>query len=339
MRLTIDQICAITVGAQEITQEADGFHFQRFSAVQRELYVKTSPEDFYRKTFASSGIRMQFATDSRSLKLDIGVTGASSRSYFAVDVFVNDAMIGSLDNLTDDMPLDYTLAELPLGAYSKTFDLGEGMKNVCIFLPWSVCTVVHNLELDDGAVVVPAKPKYKLLAYGDSITQGYDAKHPSNKYITKLALALDAEECNKAIGGEEFYPPMAQAEEGSAPDYIVVSYGTNDWSHSTRERLVRRCTEFYAILSGKYPNAQIFALTPIWREDWQLKKEVGPFHDVEGIIRDAVKDLPNVTVIRGFDHVPKDISFFADLRLHPNDAGFEHYYNNLLTQIKQKLNG
>ena len=339
MKLDLAQISEITFGAEAVTAETDGFHFQRFSAAQRELYAETSPEDFYRKTFATSGIRLQFSTDSRKLKLDIAVTSASSRSYFSVDVFTNGVMVDSLDNLTDDMPLDYTLAELPLGAYSKTFDLGEGMKDVCIFLPWSVCTVIRSLELDDGAALHPIKPKHKLLAYGDSITQGYDAKHPSNKYITKLALALDAEERNKAIGGEEFYPPMAQAETGSDPDYIVVSYGTNDWSHSTRERLAQRCRDFYAILSSKYPNAQIFALTPIWREDWQLKKEVGPFHDVEAIIRDAVKDLPNVTVIRGFDHVPKDISYFADLRLHPNDAGFEHYYNNLLTQIKQKLNG
>ena len=339
MLLNVDQIRSITSGAEEITLETDGFHFQRFSAVQRELYVETSPEDFYRKTFASSGVRMQFATDSRSLKMDLGVTSASSRSYFAVDVTVNGELIGSVDNLTDDMPLDYTLAELPLGEYSKSFDLGEGMKNVCIFLPWSVCTVIHSMELDDGAVIRPIRPAHKLLAYGDSITQGYDAKHPSNKYVTKLALALDAEECNKAIGGEEFYPPMAQAEAGSDPDYIVVSYGTNDWSHSTRERLVERCKDFYAILSGKYPNAKIFALTPIWRLDWQLEKPVGPFHDVEIIIRDAVRDLPNVTVIRGFDHVPKDIAYFADLRLHPNDAGFAHYFENLLVQVKQNLNG
>lgn len=334
MQLDINQIRTVTFGTEEVTQKTDGFHFQRFSAAQRELYVETSPEDFYRKTFATSGIRLQFSTDSRKLKLDITVTGASSRSYFAVDVFVNGAMLGSVDNLTDDMPLDYTLAQLPLGDFTKTFDLGDGMKDVCIFLPWSVCTAIRSLELDDGAVIVPMKPRHKLLAYGDSITQGYDAKHPSNKYVTKLALALDAEECNKAIGGEEFYPPMARLEAGSEPDFIVVSYGTNDWSHSTRERLVQRCTDFYAILSAKYPKAEIFALTPIWREDWQLKKEVGPFHDVEAIIREAVKDLPNVTVIRGFDHVPKDISYFADLRLHPNDAGFDHYFNNLLTQVK-----
>ena len=337
MKLNFEQIKAITFGAEELTREGDGFRFQRFSAAQRELYVQTSPEDFYRKTFATSGIRLQFTTDSRKLKLDISVSSASSRSYFALDVFVNGGMIGSIDNLTQDMPLDYTLAQLPMGDYCKTFDLGEGMKEVCLFLPWSACVVIKTMELDDGAALLPAAPKHKLLAFGDSITQGYDAQHPSNKYITRLALALDAEECNKAIGGEEFYPPMAQAEEGSAPDYIVVAYGTNDWSHSTRQRLTERCREFYRILGEKYPKAKIFALTPIWRLDWELEKPVGPFHDVEAIIREAVRDIPNATVIRGFGFVPEDIAYFADLRLHPNDAGFAYYFENLIGGVKASL--
>ena len=337
MKLNREQIQAVTFGAEEIICESDGFHFNRFNAAQRELYVQSSPDDFYRKTFATSGIRLQFSTDSRKLKLDISVSSASSRSYFALDVFVNGVMIGSIDNLTDDMPLDYTLAQLPLGDYSGEFDLGDGMKDVCLFLPWSVCAVIRSMELDDGSVIAPIKPCHKLLAFGDSITQGYDAQHPSNKYITRLALALDAEECNKAIGGEEFYPQMVEAENGIAPDYIAVAYGTNDWSHSTRQRLTERCRGFYKTISDKYPKAKIFALTPIWRLDWEMEKPVGPFHDVEEIIREAVKDLPNVAVIRGFDHVPKDTSFFADLRLHPNDAGFDHYYHNLWKEVSKVL--
>lgn len=338
MKLDLQQISAITLGAEEITPESDGIHLHRFGAAQREIYRQTSPNDFYLKACATSGIRLQFSTDSRKLKLDVAIQKGSSRSYYAVDVFVNGKMIGSIDNLTEDMPLDYTQVSLPLGNQTGEFDLGEGNKQVCVFLPWSVCALIRSLELEDGACVIPEHPRYKLLAYGDSITQGYDAKHPSNKYITRLALALDAEECNKAIGAEVFCPAIAQAEAGSEPDYIVVSYGTNDWSHLPRQTLRQNCREFYTILSGKYPKAKIFALTPIWREDWQLQKPSGPFCDVETIIREETSSLPNVTVIRGFEHVPQDIRLFADLRLHPNDAGFAHYFDNLLTQVRQKLN-
>lgn len=336
MKLDFEQIRAVALGAEEIVQEEKGIHLHRFSSRQRELYRHTN-EDFYRKSFATSGIKLQFLTDSQKLNLDVTVSSASSRSYFSIDVFVDGKMIGSIDNLTDDMPQDYTEVVLPLGDFSKSFDLGAGMKKVCVYLPWSACAVIRKMELDQGAQIVPVKPKHKLLAYGDSITQGYDAKHPSNKYITRLAEALDAEEYNKAIGGEEFYPPMADAEDGAAPDYIVVAYGTNDWSHSTREQLTERCTAFYAILSAKYPKANIIAMTPIWRADWQMEKPVGPFHDVEGIIRKAVKDLKNATVVRCFDMIPKDVNLFADLRLHPNDTGFDHYFQNLYQAASEAI--
>lgn len=337
MKLDLSQICAITLGAENVTLETDGFHFYRFTPQQWTLYKQTSPDDFYPKCFATSGIQLRFSTDSETMKLDFEISRGSSRTYFSVDVFVNGEMIGAIDNLTDYLPQDYTVLQLPLGAYEKSFDLGKGMKEVCVYLPWSVCAVLKSLEMDDGAKILPVKPKYKLLAFGDSITHGYDALRPSNKYITRLAEALDAEECNKAIGGEVFCPAVAEAEAGSAPDYIVAAYGTNDWSHSTRERLCEDCLAFYTTLSKKYPKAKIIAMTPIWRQDWQLDKPAGLFHDVEQIIRDAVANLENVTVIRCFDMVPKDVNLFADLRLHPNDAGFDHYFRNLYQAVSEVL--
>lgn len=336
MKVNLEQMRSITLGSENVTLEHDGFHFYRFSRQQWELYQGVN-EDFYRKCFSTSGVKLQFVTDSEYMKLDVRISSASSRSYFSLDVFVNGSMVGSVDNLTDDLPQDYTEVALPLGDFSKTFALGAGRKEIAVYLHWSACAVVKNMELDDGAILEPVKPKHKLLAYGDSITQGYDAQRPSQKYITRLAECLDAAEYNKAIGGEEFYPLMAEAESGSDPDYIVVAYGTNDWSHSTREQLITRCGEFYAILSKKYPQARIIAMTPIWRADWEQEKPVGPFHDVEKIIRDAVKNLENVTVIRGFDIVPKDTNLFADLRLHPNDEGFDHYFRTLSTRVLQVI--
>ena len=45
--------------------------------------------------------------------------------------------------------------------------------------------------------------------------------------------------------------------------------------------------------------------------------------------------MKNVTVVRGFDFVPKEEKYFADLRLHPNDTGFEHYFKNLYKEIER----
>jgi hypothetical protein len=66
-------------------------------------------------------------------------------------------------------------------------------------------------------------------------------------------------------------------------------------------------------------------------------RKFGDFKKVEPGIRSAVKDIKNVTVISGFDFVPKEEKYFADLRLHPNDSGFECYAENLYRAIKTKI--
>ena len=68
-----------------------------------------------------------------------------------------------------------------------------------------------------------------------------------------------------------------------------------------------------------------------------LEVKFGDFSKVEQDIRNAVMDIENITVISGFDFVPKDEKYFADLRLHPNDDGFECYAESLYNEIKTKI--
>ena len=72
-------------------------------------------------------------------------------------------------------------------------------KTVCVHLPWSVKTLIEEISIDDNAFVKGVKPKKKLLAYGDSITHGYDALRPSNRYISKFADKIGDEEFNKEL--------------------------------------------------------------------------------------------------------------------------------------------
>ena len=100
---------------------------------------------------------------------------------------------------------------------------------------------------------------------------------------------------------------------------------------------MQNCNEFYHILSRQYPTAKIFAITPIWRSEPDRITDVGSFSFIRETIARAVTDLPNVTLIEGFDFVPKDPSYFADLRLHPNDEGFDFYANALIAEVKKHL--
>ena len=83
-----------------------------------------------------------------------------------------------------------------------------------------------------------------------------------------------------------------------------------------------------------YPNAKIFVITPIWRKSYQMEKPFGSFELVSEILHRISEKHENITVIEGFDFVEKDSAFFADLVLHPNDQGFDQYFEGLKKHFK-----
>ncbi len=337
MNLNLSKIRDITIGAVRVEEIENDIHFYRFTKQQEELY-KNRSNDFYMKTFATSGIQLRFYTNSQILFLRTEITGGSSRTYFAFDVFVNGEKIDTLDNFSNiDIPQNYPTLKLPHGEFSKKFNLRAGNKEVCIYFPWSVKATVKELVLDDDSFIKPSKPSKKMLCFGDSITHGYDAMYPSNKYVSKLANMLDAEEYNKAIGGETFFPELATTREDFEPDYITVAYGTNDWNHCTKEEFTHNCKEFLCNLHNNYPTSKIFVITPIWRKDMNESRAFGEFESVAEVIQNQAAVFDNVSVIKGFEFVPQNENLFADLRLHPNDNGFEYYYKSLSKGVKDTL--
>ena len=334
MKLNFEQIKQVTRGVAYLEEKDGRVLFHRFTKEQETVYQNLR-SGFVPSMHYSAGVKLLFRTNSSHVyvKADFS-TNSDSRFLFSVDVIVNGDYVGSLENYSDrDMTGDYTGIKYTLGVFEKTFVLGTGEKTVCIQLPYSMKTELLELSLDDGAYVETVSYSKKLLAFGDSITHGYDALHSCERYISKLADYLEAEEFNKAIGGETFFPELAVTKEAFEPDYIVVAYGTNDWSHGTREKFRQDCKAFYQNVSNNYPNARIFALTPIWRKNYLDEKEFGLFGEVENEIRTAVTGLANVEVIPGFNLVPHDEKYFADLRLHPRDEGFVHYFESLKKYI------
>lgn len=330
MELTLNQIKDITCGAVSVSEDADGFRFYRFTSEQMELYHDYD-ESFYNKTKSTAGVRLSFRTNSESLCLKAFLTPQSgSRRYYCFDVFANGKKVAALRNYNpEELPDNYTETPLPVGEIDESVFLGAGEKTVCIHLPWNMHVALKSLSLDRGATLESVKPVKKILCFGDSITQGYDALCPSHRYASILADQLGAEEFNKAIGGEFFFPPLAKTKESFTPDYITVAYGTNDWSKIPYARFRENCIAFYAALATNYPNSQIFAITPIWRKDHERTTDFPSFDTVEKTIVEAAKTYKNITVIHGFDLVPHDEKYFADAYLHPTDAGFEKYAENL----------
>ena len=342
MKLTFEQIRSVTTGAVSVEQEEDGLHFFRFNQEQRacdkETCRQTQVTAFKKKLLATAGIKLSFRTDSRTLRVHADMSFATGRTYYALDVVVDGVLAGGADNYAR-IELNRNYAEQNFGDGEDTveLELGGGEHEVCIHLPWGARTVLKELELEDGASLVPVTPSKKLLTFGDSITQGYDALRPSHRYVARLARALDAQEYNKAIGGAVTFPELARVREDFDPDYVVVAYGTNDWRFITQEDFCGRYSRLLDAIGECYPAAQVFLITPIWRKDTDTESQWERFELVEQCIRDAAARLSNATVICGFDLVPHDEGYYADLRLHPNDAGFDCYFEHLWPEIKAAL--
>ena len=328
MRLSLQQIKSITLGAVRVWEQADSVLFSRFTQEQMDMY-RIKNEHYIRRAHATAGIQFSFRTDSRHLSLRIRPTLGSSWEQFIMEVHKDGQPLGAIKSTPEGW----------LTGFSGEFSLGEGEKTIKVYFPWPVGIRVEEFCLDDGATLTPVRPEKKLLMYGDSITQGYSAQHPSLRYGVKLAEFLNAEEFNHAIGGELFDAHLVELEEPVKPDYITIAYGTNDFHSTTQAPFKAQCGAFIKTVSEKNPQAQIFVITPIWRKDYQEKQPFGPFEDVAKILQDSCEGLSHVQLVRGFDFVPKDEAYFFDQRLHPNDQGFVCYAESLCKELAVRLRG
>ena len=337
LRLNCEQIRSITTGAISVVEEPSGVRFYRFTDEQFDLYEKRN-EKLFQKSKTTSGIKLSFETNSENLYLRFLVDGHIGASFMAFDVFVNGEMIGSLNNFEGvEFPRAYLKTEFPVGTFSGGFTLGEGEKLVTVHLPWNGSLQLQEISLDDGSFFAPVKPEKRLLALGDSITYGNAAMHPSARYIARLCDALGAEEFNKGIGGEFFYPELSATRETFTPDYIVVAYGTNDWRKLPQAEFRHNVKAFFANLKQSYPCVKTIVITPIWRSNLHAETDFDSIQDVILAIREAADVLENKIIVDGMELVPHDVSCYGDYGCHPNDEGFRNYFENLWKQIRDKI--
>lgn len=316
MQLTCKDIQAIAHGALFVREEDGAATLSRFTDAQRAYYEQKNP-DFFRKAHATSGVRLEFTTDAESVQLSYAERYASSRRYYYFDVFVDGVMVQHFGHSNIAEARSVLTQKLP-----------EGTHEVRIYFPNLAQAQVLKLTLENATFFSPVEKKCRLLCYGDSITQGYDAQYASQSYTNLLADKLGATMVDQAIGGERFCPGLLEEPIGFAPDIVTVAYGTNDWSGRERAKTEQKTNEFFATLRRLYPTAKIFAITPIWRADNHRITKVGTFEEGRQLVRDAAT-ASGITVIEGDGMIPHLPDVCADQYLHPNDFGFKFYANAL----------
>ena len=333
MKLTLEDVKKITAGALEITENDGVFAFCRFGKDAKEYYA-ASPNNGYRlKARASSSIRLDFMTNSNKFDTDFSVEYGSSRQYYYFDVCIDGIIRKHLGE---------EVAWIKKGHISlKVSDHipADGKEHrITLWFPNLAAASLSNIEIDDGATLTPISYKMKMLCYGDSITQGYDAAFASKSYVNRMAAHFDAYTVNQAIGGERFVPEIVPENPEFIPDIVTVAYGTNDWSGTPKAVFHPKCEEFYARVARAYPNALKFAVLPLWRADAKSGKQ-----KYEGSLDEACEFIAETakkngfTIIDGRPFMPQTPEFFWDGRLHPNDLGFAEYAAGMIAEIEKYL--
>ena len=320
MILSISQLQSATHGAVRLEQTERGVRFWRMSEAQKQYYLDRGDEMHIRNSKHSAGVRLSFLTDSRSLSL-------------SADLWPDLCGTGVGFDVCEDGVLIAHLGEENKEATDLCTPLSEGEHLVEIYFPWSKGVTLRRLCLDDGATFVPHHRKHRLLAFGDSITHGALATHPSLTYIERLAVLLDADLDNRGIGGDHFSAGVAELETVEDPDIVTVAYGTNDWSH-WGACFDEECPNMLKTLSERYPSANIFVISPIWRGDWDRAGSMKlRLPELYGKICEYARPYPNVRVINAWNFVPHLPAFFGDGHLHPNDLGFGIYAERIYQEI------
>lgn len=335
-KIPFETLQGLTFGTS-YTKIADGLlYFSRFSENE---WNNVQPNEYYEtKILSTAGVRLEFITDSRTLELETAAQSKSrqNRMFYAFDVVCDGKLLGQIRNFTE--PPVYPYGDYPFDDQKGVFPLPAGSKHICIYFPFTVTGKIRSLSLDDGAALRPVTKKTKLLQYGDSITQGYDALYPSRTYASRLTDRLDADALNKGIAGSLFLPELVKDKPDFEPNLITVAYGTNDWNAAGDVNdFKRRCNAFFDRLAAHYPETPIAALSPIWRADCGESRALGSFDTVAKTIREAADRHENVFFIDGFDFVPHDAKCFRDSYLHPNDEGFAFYADALAGQLEKIL--
>ena len=287
----------------------------------------------YDRALATAGVVLDFVTDGSEVSLDCTIVRPLNPQHVLYQSVMRGSMnegrppygmaeegnVDGIDFVVDGRlvatvaPIDGTL-RFAFG--NSTHDEVE----VRIYLPNIMCVSVGNLRTNGSLKPVPARGF--LLAFGDSITQGFICGRPSYAYPAQVANTLGIDLVNQSVAGHVFDEESLGAFSlwrGDKPEVIVVAYGTNDWSRlRSGEAIEGGAVSYFDRLCWYFPHTPIYVLSPLWRADEHEPKPCDePLTWMHQMLGRVCSRHSNVRMVDGYHGIPKDPSLFSDGVLHP----------------------
>jgi lysophospholipase L1-like esterase len=225
-----------------------------------------------------------------------------------------------------------TTIDVPLPVPTAT-----GEHRYCVVLPYGDSVEFLGATVASGATLTddtqPPRPRW--VAYGDSVTQGFDASHVGTGYTWQASQLRGWELLNLGLGGRVCTPGDAAAIAGLAPDLVTLAIGVNDWQGgippATYGQHLGQLLDQVHALRG---TARIAVISPLWvGDDWKPAGARAPLADYRSAAAATVAARPWAQYVNGPDLIAPDRTLFNRTAVHPNDRGFAQMAEQLATRL------
>ncbi|MFO7611910.1 MAG: SGNH/GDSL hydrolase family protein [Clostridia bacterium] len=231
--------------------------------IRMPLSVVSKVERLEELNTNTSGIRVRFETDSRTMTLKAGLGKVSEYMHMPVsaasgfDIYVNNIF------RTNAKP------QFNGTSINEAIDIhGNGKTNVIdIYFPLYNSVLSFFIDLEKGALKKRhSDSKKPLLFYGSSITQGACASRPGNSYANMLSQMLEHPVHNLGFSGNA-RGDIQIAEYISTLDISAFVY---DYDHNAgdTEWLAATHGPFFRIIRAAQPNLPVVMMSRPGYERW-----------------------------------------------------------------------
>jgi lysophospholipase L1-like esterase len=181
-------------------------------------------------------------------------------------------------------------------------------------------------------------PSLRCIAYGSSITAGFDVAIPSGGYAFRMANLLGVDLLNLGFAGG-CYLEEAMADyiaERTDWDFAILELGINVIGTMTLEQFERKVDYFLSQVAGKNPNKWVFCMDIFTcYRDFNEELLVKQYRNT--VLKKVEElNLPYLVYFLGTELLTEMNGLTIDL-LHPSTQGMHEIAENLARRIKNYL--
>lgn len=318
-------------GAPFLSLEDGRARVHRLDPTQRAY-----PVDMWEHARTSSGVRLEFRCTAPEVRFRLRYVEVRARPEASLWQGATRLAVFNPNGKTGD--------------HEARFALPPGGGPFTLYLPYN--SVVELGGIAPAEALQPApEPSRRWVAFGDSITHGWNATDPGGTYPAIAARRLGVDHFNLGFAGAARGEPSVAETLGAIPgDVFSLAFGTNlmrrGWYDHIAWRHVFRT--FLELLRTGHPDTPVLVVSPIYRALGNAEVTPSPRGMTQRELRAIEEEVVrikqqlgdrNLRLLSGLDVLTeRDAGLLSD-GLHPDDQGMEVMARNLAPHLAPLLEG